>query len=84
VTRDDHAASERGLYVLTSTVIERHFVDPIRINREFGVPNEDETWEDFVIRVFERFDGSIYGGEFFPSDANPQVGHEVEPYDPEA
>jgi hypothetical protein len=36
------------------------------------------TRRDFVIRVFERFDGSLYADEFFPSDASPEVAIELE------
>ena len=67
----------KRLYTLTQTVAERHFYDPDEIRREFGEPEAGETFDDFVIRVFERFDGSIFGDEFFPTDANPQVGVEL-------
>jgi len=74
----------RRLFVLVSSVTERHFVDLADVKRECGEPLEGETWDDFLIRVFERFDGSVYGDELFPSDANPQVGIEIEAHDPEA
>lgn len=67
----------RVVYTVSKTVTERCFFNPDEIRREFGEPMEGESYEDFVIRVFERFDGSVYGDEMFPNDANPQVGHEV-------
>ena len=67
----------KRIYTLIQTVAERHYYDPDEIRREFGDPAEGEAFEDFVVRVFERFDGSIYGDEFFPTDANPQVSTEL-------
>lgn len=76
-----HDAAQRGrVYMIERTVTERFFYDPVEIAREFDWPTNGlpgEKFEDFVIRVFERFDGSIYGDEFFPSDANPDGGIDV-------
>lgn len=75
--RHKQGDTTKRIYTLVQTVTERHYYSPDEIRREFGDPIEGESFEDFVVRVFERFDGSIYGDEFFPTDANPQVDVEL-------
>ncbi len=75
------SVARKRVYMVKTTQIERCFYDPDEIAREFGWPMAglpDETFEDFVIRIFERFNGSIYHDEFFPGDASPDFWTELE------
>ncbi len=78
MTSESLIGDRKRVYMVKRTLIERCYYDPDEIRREFGEPIEGESFEDFVVRVFERFDGSTYGDEFFPGDASPECWTELE------
>lgn len=72
-------AATRSL-VLTYMVIERYYVTEEALANVSATEDRD----DALIEMFEQHNGSVYCDRLFYHDANPQVGLEVEDYDPEA
>jgi hypothetical protein len=58
---EDAGRSDVGrkrVYMVKRTLVERCFYDPDTIRQEFGQPIPGESFDDFVVRVFERFEHS--------------------------
>lgn len=73
------------VYVLEQTVTERYYYDPEKLAADFadeykawqGWNPPTYTWDDFVIYLFEQYDGSQFCDTLFYNDANPSVGAEL-------
>jgi hypothetical protein len=72
--------SERELMIETP-LVERVYVTEAALAM---VSDSPETQEDALIILFKHHNGSLFGDELFPGDANPQVGSQVLEVDPDA
>lgn len=75
------ADERKRVYTLEQTVTERYYYDPEKIADEYGaefIAFQAEyphwTFNDFVIHLFELYDGSQFCDTLFYNDANPSVG----------
>jgi hypothetical protein len=50
-----------------------------RVREEFGAPPEGTSYEDWILELFYKHDGSLYGDEIFSSQADLDHGNELLP-----
>lgn len=70
------------VFLIEQTIVKRYYYTPSFLKTHFeDAWRECEarggTFDDFVIDLFQEYDGSVFHGRFFYDDANPSVGYEL-------